>query len=271
MGREFEVSLDGIRNAISEMVKEFEADLNKQMEEATNYADEQFKKGRILVNVGFEDQMFYLGVFCDENCITWEQASIVEDLNRQIICRISNISKKCDKLAYTYNALKKYLPTLNVEDISRVTEIKNEILDKSVSKYILQTKLEDELKKMYQILRYINCYEDNDIQIEKYDFDAVEEEYRKLHLLYRCSKAIWKWQEEQLEIYLGRHDQREVDLLSEEQFDSIRNKLINFEVNAKKFHTSELVELVSNADKSGEFDEDKLSRLSNTITKALYH
>ena len=98
-----------------------------------------------------------------------------------------------------------------------------------------------------------------------YDYEAVKLEYRKLHLLYRCCKAVLIWQEENLEVYIGWRNPHKVELITEEQIDLIRNRLNEFKVQSKKFHTSEIVTLILDADETGKCNDELLEKIKQSI------
>lgn len=272
MAREFELSLNGVREGIKEefvkLVEEKRQEIERESKDTLKKAKEKIATGKIPIEVGYKDTLFYLGIFCNKNCITDEQIKRLEKINKKIIKMINSISTKCDKLACTYNALKKSLPELSDEDINRIEEIQKEIVDNSTANYILTSKLDMELKQTYQLLKGVkenleHCV-NQDYSI-LYDFKATESVYRKLHFIYRCYKVIEEWQNVKLTVYMGRGNQYDLTFVTEEKMDFIRNKIYDFEVKSKIFHTSELVEIVNNADKTGTVDEVLLTKIEHTI------
>lgn len=240
----------------------------KQYEElcikAVAMINEKYEEGKRCVMVGFDADPFYLGILCDKDSITWEQIKILERLNKKVISKLNYIFRKCDNLSYTYTSLNKCLPELVECDFIEIEKIKKRIIKNSTAGYLSESSLDKELRKMYKLIKCVYSYNQNPL-IKLYDYDAVKLEYRKLHYIYRCYKALMEWQEKRLTLYLGNYDLDKVGIITREQFYTIENKLKDFEVQQKKFHTSELVSSVLNANKSGKCDNDLLEKIADTI------
>lgn len=266
-----------VSKANEEFLKELESQDKKILEEqrkndeepckrATDLINKQLEYGKLSILVGFEDVPFYLGVFCDKNTFTFEQIKILDNLNRKVISKLNYIFKKCENLSYTFTSLNKYLSELKDKDFISIEEIKREVIEKSTAGYLSESSLDNELKKVYKLVKCIQDYDKEERpQIRMYDYENVKSEYRKLHLIYRCAMCLDEWQNKRLSLYLGGVYPSAVEIITVEQFLSIKKKLHEFEIQQKKYHTSEILDFVIEADKKGTCDSVLLKKLSDKI------
>ncbi len=267
MAKIYVFTSDGIDDIILKIGKEIENGIKERINDVYTITNEQAKQGKIPVKVGFENLVLYPGVFCNKKHITPEQIDCLENLNQQIIRKLDYIFRKYEKLSCTYNALKKYLPSLSAAETDKMENVLQEIISKSTAQYLLKTELKEDLKHIFQLLKLIEQHSNREkISIGIYDFELTELEYRTLHLVYRCSLAIKEWQNEKLTIYMGRATSPKMELFSDEQFELIRRKIKEFEIQAKKFHTSELVSIVLDADKTGNWNDALLKNITFAIS-----
>ncbi len=278
MARKVELSFEHLKDVVDDLAEEYLIpaleEIEEQNEELLEKIEEQYKMGKIPINVGYEDLWYYVGVFCNEESISLEQKNIIEKLNRKILSLLDKMFYKCTKLTCSYNALKKELPVLNDEDLKIIENVHKKIVLRSKANYLAEHALMRELKHIYQLKKgseYKNVQiNSNPFECEIYDFTYLEIEYRKRYFVYRCYKVIEEWQKEILPTHLGYNCKEKDEFITKKDLSEVEERLYEYRTLAKKNATSELVRIVIEADTAGEVDMKRVEQIYQIFNEKIF-